>query len=96
MDASFKEDIIVKEDDKEVVEKVVDLVSGTLINMGVTLVGFENLSIPTYYVKVDRKKLVESLENTMTAVYWTLWTLTYGKFQKLDKRRIDLRYEEVS
>lgn len=75
--------------------KTFDLISDTLNQMGVSLVKFEILDVPTYYVKVNQSQLLDKFETVMTSVYWILWTLTYGKHQDSDTRKIDLKYEEV-
>lgn len=53
--------------------------------------------IPSFDVIVSKSQKIKSLEDTLDFVYWTLWTLIYGKYdkEKFFEKEIELNYKEV-
>lgn len=78
----------------EVVQSVID----TLNFQGVTILEMDILEddIPYFKVAMSKKKRYRTEQDTLDFVYWTLWSLIYGKYSE-DKSdlKIVLDYKEV-
>lgn len=80
------------------VKEVIKMIVKTLNQMGVTLLNVDvDLETPVYFVEIDGKRTIQSLNDTLTSTYGILWTLTYGKVTDENRElKIDLQYKVVN
>lgn len=78
-------------------ENLVESVVTTFKFHGVSITGFDldEEGVPSFSVIISEKKRRKSLEDTLNFVYWTLWSLVYGKHEESSTERIILNYKEV-
>ena len=75
---------------------MIKFVLDTLSQMGVTLTNMTDFNPPTYFVDLDQKSLIQSVDDTLKSVYGILWVLTYGKVDNESRDlKIDLRYNLI-
>lgn len=68
---------------------LVNLVLATLNQMGATLMNIDSdKQVPTYYVQLDKDKLLHSVDDTLKSIYGILWTLTYGKITDENRNEV--------
>lgn len=69
-----------------------------LNQMGVTLINIDvEQPVPVYVVRLEGKRLIQSVEKTLTSTYGILWIITYGKVtDETRDLKIDLKYELIN
>lgn len=86
------------ESNEEKLEQIVKSVVDTLKFHGAEIkeMTISRKGIPCFKIRVSQKGVKKSLQDTLDLVYWTLWTLLYGKYDESKKDLVvGLDYEEV-
>lgn len=77
-------------------DNLIKFVLDTLSQMGVTITNMVDSNPPTYFIDLDNKNLIQSVDDTLKSAYGILWVLTYGKVNDDNRNlKIDLRYNLV-
>lgn len=79
-------------------QAVVKMMIKTLNQEGVALINIDvDKEIPTFYVELDGKRMVQSVDDTLKSAYGILWTLIYGKVEDWNRnKKIDLQYSLIN
>lgn len=87
-----------KNADSSQIQAVVKMMIKTLNQEGVTLLSIDvDKEIPTFYVEIDGKRVIQSVEETLKSAYGILWTLIYGKVEDWNRSlKIDLQYNLIN
>lgn len=87
-----------KNADSGQIQAVVKMMIKTLNQEGVTLLSIDvDKEIPTFYVEVDSRRVIQSVEDTLKSAYGILWTLIYGKVEDWNRHlKIDLQYNLIN
>lgn len=80
------------------IHAVVKMMIKTLNQEGVTLLNIDvEKELPTFYVELDGKRMIQSVEDTLKSAYGILWTLIYGKVDDWNRNlKIDLQYNIIN
>lgn len=77
-------------------DNLIKFVLDTLSQMGVTITNMVDSNPPIYFIDLDSKNLIQSVDDTLKSAYGILWVLTYGKVNDGNRNlKIDLRYNLV-
>lgn len=88
----------VKENPDDKLKSAVDQLISTIEWHGVKLVKAElDESPPHIYINLYKVNLKKSTNETLNLVYWSFWTLIYGKYskKKFKKHKLKIDYEVI-
>lgn len=84
--------------DSTIIDNAIDKVVDTFKFHGITIMSVDLLTegCPSVNIRISKRKMYRTLDDTLNFAYWALWTLFYGPYDKSkDQYKLELNYEEV-
>lgn len=96
MNENTKDEVLAT--DPEVIDNAIGQVVDTFKFHGITItaVDLSSKGCPVINIKVSKRKMYRTLDDTLNFAYWALWTLFYGSYSEgKEHYKLELNYEEV-